>query len=143
MSVIGFVRSAGARLFGLGKSEPEALKEQVEAMGMDNKNLDISFDDGKVSVNGSVADQAEKERLLLVLGNVEGVESVDDRISVRSNAEPASAFHTVVRGDTLGAIAQKHYGKANLYPKIYEANRPMLENPDKIYPGQVLRIPPN
>ena len=143
MSVIGFVRSAGARLFGLGKPEPDALKDQVEAMGMDNKELDISFDDGKVSVNGSVADQAERERLLLVLGNVEGVESVDDHISVRSSGDPVSTFHTVVRGDTLGAIALKVYGKANLYPKIYEANRPMLENPDKIYPGQVLRIPPN
>ena len=49
--------------------------------------------------------------------------------------------HVVERGDTLSAIAQKHYGKASLYMKIFEANRDQLKNPDHIEVGQKLRIP--
>jgi nucleoid-associated protein YgaU len=52
-----------------------------------------------------------------------------------------SQYHTVVRGDTLSAIAKTHYGNAGAYMKTFEANRPMLGHPDKIYPGQLLRIP--
>jgi nucleoid-associated protein YgaU len=59
-------------------------------------------------------------------------------------AEPAdeSQYHLVSRGDTLSAIAKQFYGNANAYMQIFEANKPMLSHPDKIYPGQVLRIPP-
>jgi LysM repeat protein len=74
-------------------------------------------------------------------GNVEGVARVDDRLEV-TTPQPESRYYTVVRGDTLSKIAKDHYGNANQYPKIFEANKPMLKDPDKIYPGQVLRIPP-
>ena len=47
----------------------------------------------------------------------------------------------MVSGDSLSKIAKEHYGNAMKYPVIFEANKPMLEHPDKIYPGQVLRIP--
>ena len=72
---------------------------------------------------------------------LEGVEAVDNRLEV-VNPEPAATFYTVVRGDTLSKIAKEHYGNAMKYPVIFEANKPMLKHPDKIYPGQVLRIPP-
>jgi len=52
-----------------------------------------------------------------------------------------SHFHTVVVGETLSDISEKYYGDRVLYIEIFEANKPMLEDPDKIYPGQVLRIP--
>jgi nucleoid-associated protein YgaU len=54
----------------------------------------------------------------------------------------SSRTYTVEKGDTLSGIAKKMYGNANKYPQIFEANKPMLKDPDKIYPGQVLRIPP-
>ena len=90
---------------------------------------------------GCAADQATKEKIILSAGNVDGVLGVYDDLSVTAS-EPESQYHTVVRGDTLSAIAKKFYGNANAYPKIFEANKPMLKHPDKIYPGQVLRIPP-
>ena len=65
----------------------------------------------------------------------------DRRHFVREAAPPAQ-YHTVVKGDTLSAIAKKYYGDASKYPEIFEANKPMLKHPDKIYPGQSLRIPP-
>ncbi|HZT54972.1 MAG TPA: peptidoglycan-binding protein LysM, partial [Burkholderiaceae bacterium] len=104
--------------------------------------LDVAFDGatGTVSVAGEAADQATKEKVILCCGNVAGVTQVDDAMTVAEPAD-ASRWYTVVRGDTLSAIAKSQYGNANEYPKIFEANKPMLSSPDKIYPGQVLRIP--
>lgn len=65
---------------------------------------------------------------------------MDDQVKTSAPASE-SQFYTVKAGDTLSAIAKQVYGNANLYNKIFEANKPMLKSPDKIYPGQVLRIP--
>lgn len=141
MSVFNFVKSAGNKLFNRGQSEPDALKSHGESLGLKVSDLDVDFADGKVVAKGRAASQEEREKMLLALGNVEGVEAVDDQIAVEAPADE-STFYTVQRGDTLGAIAQRHYGKASAYMQIFEANRPMLDNPDRIYPGQVLRLPP-
>ena len=90
--------------------------------------------------SGEASSQEEKEKILLALGNVEGVAGVEDSITV-AQAAPEARFVTVKKGDTLSAIAKAEYGNANAYMKIFEANKPMLSHPDKIYPGQVLRIP--
>ena len=95
---------------------------------------------GSVTVSGVAPDQATKEKIVLCCGNVHGVAQVNDMLTVSKPADE-SQYHTVVRGDTLSAIAKKFYGNANAYPKIFEANKPMLGHPDKIYPGQLLRIP--
>ena len=87
------------------------------------------------------ADQQTKEKILLCCGNVAGVAKVNDELRVAEPADEAK-YYTVVKGDTLSKIAKEFYGNANAYPKIFEANKPMLSHPDKIYPGQTLRIPP-
>jgi len=92
-------------------------------------------------VQGMAATQEIKEKILLCCGNVDGVEHVQDQMGV-IEAEAAPQFYTVVRGDTLSKISKEFYGNANLYMRIFEANKPMLSHPDKIYPGQMLRIPP-
>ena len=76
----------------------------------------------------------------MLVGNVEGVGRVDDQLQT-AQPEPEATFYTVKSGDTLSKIAREHYGNANQYPKIFEANKPLLKDPDEIYPGQVLRIP--
>ena len=76
----------------------------------------------------------------MVVGNSNGIATVDDQMTVERE-EPVAQFHTVASGDTLGKIAKTYYGNAMKYPVIFEANKPMLTHPDKIYPGQVLRIP--
>ena len=85
-------------------------------------------------------DQATKEKVVLVVGNSNGIATVDDQMTVE-HVEPEAQFHTVAGGDTLGKIAKNFYGNAMKYPEIFEANKPMLKSPDLIYPGQVLRIP--
>lgn len=139
MGLWNFVKKSGKSLFGGGddaKPDAETLKKEVEDLGLDASGLDISVDGDKVKVAGMGVSQAIREKVVLAVGNVSGVASVEDD----GEAED-TVFHTVERGDTLSAIAKKTLGNANRYMEIFEANKPMLKDPDKIYPGQVLRIP--
>lgn len=92
------------------------------------------------TIKGQVKSQADKEKIILAVGNVDHVAQVDDQMTVAEPA-PQSQFYTVQSGDNLSKIAKQYYGDANQYNKIFEANRPLLKNADDIYPGQVLRIP--
>lgn len=144
MGVWSFVKDAGKSLFG-GKAEAadapqeEVLKQEVKNLGLDTTGMDIKIgEDGKVVVSGTAVSQEMKEKVILAVGNVEGVGEVQDDVP---DAGAAPVFHEVKKGDTLSAIAKKTLGNANRYNEIFEANRPMLSHPDKIYPGQMLRIP--
>jgi nucleoid-associated protein YgaU len=158
MGLLSFIKEAGEKLFGgdAGAAEAkapananananaaEAIKKYITTLNIAPSDLAVAFDGATsvVTVSGTAPDQATKEKILLAAGNVRGVERVDDRLSV-TKSEPEARFHTVARGDTLSAIAKTYYGDANKYNAIFEANKPMLTHPDKIYPGQVLRIPP-
>lgn len=143
MGMFDFIKSAG-RMLGIGDDEApseEALKKEVADLGLDASDLDIKVEGDTVKVSGTATSQENREKLVLALGNVNGVAKVEEEISAPA-AEPPAVFYTVVKGDTLSAIAKAHYGNANKYHAIFEANKPMLKDPDKIYPGQVLRIPP-
>lgn len=153
MGLLEFVKSAGEKLFGIGSDSAEAKRAQTEAaltklvtdLGFGVKGFRVAFDDGTVRVTGEATTQEDREKIVLVLGNVAGVEKVEDSMTVAvppKPEEPPAVMHTVKSGDTLSKIAKDHYGDATKYPVIFEANKPMLSHPDKIYPGQVLRIPP-
>lgn len=118
------------------------LEDYVRKMGLEVEGLDVRFDDGLATVSGTAADQGVREKVILAIGNTEGVAQVHDEITVAEAAPaPESEMYVVVSGDTLGKIAKAYYGDAGKYPVIFEANRPLLTDPDRIYPGQVLRIP--
>jgi len=141
--MIPFVKAAGkamGSIFG-GKDADEKLKKEVEDYGLNTEGVDINVgEDGVVTVKGEAVSQEMKEKIILAVGNVEGVGGVKDEAGAGIGGRE-SQFHTVVSGDTLSAISKKYYGTWKLYPEIFEANKPMLSDPDKIYPGQVLRIP--
>ena len=164
MGMFSFIKDAGEKLFGIGeakaadvvakkdptpvnvdaanKAAANAIAGYVAKMNLSAKDLDIGFDgaSGTVIVQGTADTQETKEKILLCCGNVAGVEHVQDQLGVvEAAAEPQ--FYTVVSGDTLSKIAKEFYGNANAYMGIFEANKPMLSHPDKIYPGQMLRIP--
>jgi len=163
MSLISFLKDAGEKLFGgssasaapapasapsqdvaaLNDTAGAAIEKYISTQGLSAKDLDVKFDgaSGTVKVSGEAPDQATREKIVLCCGNVRGVSQVEDGMTV-AQAAPEATYHTVEKGDTLSAISKKAYGNANLYMKIFEANKPMLSDPDKIYPGQVLRIPP-
>lgn len=119
----------------------DLLADIVKSLGISIKDLSVNLIDDVVIVSGVAHSQSDKEKIVLSLGNVEGVSAVDDRISVEI-IEPAAVFYEVKSGDSLSKIAKAHYSDANKYMEIFEANKPLLKDPNKIYPGQVLRIPP-
>lgn len=135
--------AAKARLDELNRTAGEAIEAYINTQGLPVTGLTVTFDgaSGVATVFGVAGDQASKERILLCCGNVTGVSQVNDMLSV-DRSEPEATFYTVVPGDNLSKIAKAHYGDANKYLLIFDANKPMLSHPDKIYPGQVLRIPP-
>ena len=118
----------------------DALKKEVADLGLKTEGLEVTVEGDTVKLKGRAPSQAEKEKLILAVGNVAGVAKVEEAMET---PEPATkpVLHTVAKGDTLWKIAEKHLGKGARYTEIFEANRPMLSDPDKIYPGQVLRIP--
>lgn len=160
MGLFSFLKNAGAKLFNKAEEaakkesttpevSPEVLKKQkivqlkgvIDSLGLKVEGLQVDLDGDTVRVSGKVDSQAEREKVILALGNVEGVAAVDDSLTVEK-PEPEAQFYEVKRGDTLSKIAKQYYGNAMKYPVIFEANKPMLKDPDLIYPGQVLRIPP-
>ncbi|HSK80766.1 MAG TPA: peptidoglycan-binding protein LysM [Thermoanaerobaculia bacterium] len=118
-----------------------ALVKLVNDMGLKVNDLGVRADGDKVTLTGTVASQADREKIVLLVGNTEGTGSVDDQLKVEK-PEPEGQYYEVKSGDSLSKIAKQFYGNANKYPVIFEANKPMLKDPDEIYPGQKLRIPP-
>ncbi|WP_415766163.1 peptidoglycan-binding protein LysM [Pseudomonas sp. ZB1P45] len=145
MSIFSFVKEAGEKLIDLltpgNANASEQLKEHIAKVGLGNPNVQATVNGDTVTVTGEVASQEEKEKILLAVGNIAGIGSVDDQITVTGPVAQAARFVTVKKGDTLSAIAKAEYNDANKYQKIFEANKPLLSHPDKIYTGQVLRIP--
>ncbi|SFB19418.1 LysM domain-containing protein [Flavobacterium swingsii] len=151
MGLFSFIKGAGKKLFGAKEEaapaeeksqlKASALLAHVQALGLAFKTLKVSvMADESVVVSGEVDQQADSEKIVLALGNVDGVETVDNQMTVAIPA-PEARYHTVVEGDWLSKIAKTYYDDATKYDVIFEANKPMLADPDEIYPGQVLRIP--
>jgi nucleoid-associated protein YgaU len=144
MGLIDFVKEAGAKLFGGGGPSPEEkaaiLQDNIAKLGLEVENLRVDVRDDVATISGTTSSQELREKIVLAAGNTEGIARVDDRLVVEK-PEPPARYYTVVKGDTLSKIAREFYGEAKKYPTIFEANKPMLKDPDLIYPGQVLRIP--
>ena len=140
MGLFDFVKNAGKSLFGSSDANAaEAIAKEVGDPTLADK-IKVEVDGENVKISGDIPDQATKEKLILAAGNVEGVSKVEEDLTT-AQTEPEASFHTVEKGDTLWAIAEKSYGNGSKYMAIFEANKPMLSDPDKIYPGQKLRIP--
>lgn len=135
-----FVKGSGKKLFG-GDDEPAldggALQDEIKELGLDATGMEITVDADTVKVSSEAASQEIKEKIILAVGNVSSVASVED--SVPSAGE--HVFHTVEKGDTLWTVFSKNLGNGARYEEIFEANKPMPSHPDKIYLSQVLRIP--
>ena len=166
MGIFDFVKSVGKKL-GIGDDEPPAadkLKKELDSYNLGTEKVDVEVQGDKVVLKGVVKDQSIFEKAVIAVGNTLGISKVEagelkivapesglkldgnvDMTSLVKASTPAKepVFYTVKKGDNLSKISEKHYGKgkASKYTVIFEANRPMLTHPDKIYPGQVLRIP--
>ena len=149
MGLFDFAKSVGKKLgFGGDEEEPkvEELKKELDSHGLGTEKVEIEVVGDKAVLKGKVSDQATLEKAIVAVGNTLGVSKVETAIEVEEaedKAEKAPVFYTVKKGDNLWKIAEAQYGKGKgaKHTLIFEANKPMLTHPDKIYPGQVLRIP--
>ena len=163
MGLFNFIKNAGKKLGIGGSDEPDAseIKKELESHKLGTDKVDVELDGDKVVLKGVVEDQSIFEKVVVAVGNTLGISKVeaselkvvvpDSGLSLAATdmnelikaSQPAKEpkFHTVEKGDTLWAVSEKAYGNGKHYNVIFEANRPMLSHPDKIYPGQVLRIP--
>ncbi len=147
MGIFDFGKSVGEALFGSNETdnkEREAkIQTYVKSLDLKVEDLETDVDGSNVSIKGTCPSPADREKLILAVGNVEGIEKVDDKIEVEKKVESQSepTFYTVKSGDTLSKISQKYYDDPAKYDVIFQANRPMLKDPNEIYPGQALRIP--
>lgn len=156
MGLFDFVQNAGEKIFGSDEKKedvttvsPERINElrqqritkMIKESGLEIDNLSVVADDELVTLKGDVKSQSDSEKATLIAGNQFGISKVDNQLKADTD-EAEATFYTVKSGDTLSAIAKDHYGSANKYMAIFKANEPMLKDPNKIYPGQVLRLPP-
>lgn len=146
MGLFDFVKDVGRQIFDTDAEAADNIKQHLEVRTHGISNLDVTFDDGIVTLCGDCANPAVREQAILIAGNVQGVEKIvadDLRAPEPTPEEPEekAEVYEIVSGDTLGAIAKRYYGKASLYTRIFEANRDIIDDPNKIYPGQKIRIP--
>ncbi len=150
MGIFSFIKDAGEKVLGNGNDD-EAIKAEIEKSLGDEaiSGLVVEVNDGVVTLAGVAKDNDTREKAILIAGNIEGVESVnaDQLVSpeiIEANNQrdiPEPKFYTIEEGDTLWKIAQDTLGDGNKYEKIVEANLEVIKDPDKIYPGQTIRIP--
>ncbi|WP_207468768.1 peptidoglycan-binding protein LysM [Paracoccus fontiphilus] len=166
MAIWDFVKDAGKSVFGKAEAaeakapaaapaqapaaakpaqDPEttrkvaALKAELKALNLDKDDVHLTLRGGDtVKIESKGADRETLEKLVLAVGNIEGIAKVEADLP---SDDKAPVFHTVKKGETLSEIAKAYLGSASKYNAIFEANRPMLSDPDRIYPGQTLRIP--
>lgn len=161
MDLLGFAKDIGRRIFNKDEEAAEKIKELIEQNNPGVENLEVDYERGIVSLAGECASSAALQKCVLLAGNVQGVVDVyANKMTVKPTAAaaaPASKegaapkaaaekeekveFYEIRSGDTLSKIAKKYYGDAMKYPRIFEANREVIQDPDKIYPGQRIRIP--
>lgn len=145
MGLFDFVKEAGEglldKLTGSEAEDSKAVQGRVQDLGIGVEGLRVKVEGDRAVLQGKARDQAEAERAIVATGNIPGIAQVDDQLEVAEPSKP-SEYYKVKSGDSLSKIAKQFYGDARKYPQIFEANKPMLKDPDKIYPGQVLRIPP-
>lgn len=141
MGLFAFAKNIGKKLFGKNDDPAEKIKAHIEEDNPGMDGLQVVYEEGKVVLSGNASSAEAMEKAILMAGNIDGVEEVD----VSAISAPAAVveveYYTIQKGDSLSKIAKNFYGNAMEYPKLFEANREVIKDPDLIYPGQVIRIP--
>jgi len=142
MGLFDFAKDLGKKLFGSDDDPAQKIEESIAAANPGVDDLGVKFEDGVVHLSGRAASAEAMEKAVLMAGNVKGVTEVKIDGMDAPAPEPEVEYYTIVSGDTLSKIAKERYGNAMDYPKIFDANREVIKDPDLIYPGQKIRIPP-
>ncbi|MBN2701945.1 MAG: peptidoglycan-binding protein LysM [Methylothermaceae bacterium] len=146
MGLLDFVKDVGHNLFTSDAEAAEKIKQHIEANNPGIENLEVRYQDGSAFLKGRASSFQAVEKAILLAGNVRGVSNVMNELELAESPEAQEQpeqveYYVIQKGDTLSLIAQRYYGDPMLYPKLFEANREVIQDPDKIFPGQKIRIP--
>lgn len=141
MGLFDFVANIGKKIFGSEAEASDKIKGYLEGDNPGVNDFQVTVKDGVATISGEAASAEAKEKAVLMVGNLQGVSQVNAANLKAPETAGKVEYYVIKSGDTLSAIAQKFYGKASAYPRIFEANREVIKNPDLIYPGQKIRIP--
>jgi phage tail protein X len=161
MDLFGFVKDVGRRLFNKDEEAAGKIKEHILASNPGVEDLEVSFERGIVGLKGRCTRPDAFQKCILMAGNVQGVIDVyatglTPFVAPKPEAVPVGGphqhahvtpvesreeYYVIERGDTLSHIARRYYGKASSWPRLFEANREVIQDPDKIFPGQKIRVP--
>jgi nucleoid-associated protein YgaU len=141
MGLVDFVTNIGEKIFGTEAEASDKIKGYLEGDNPGVNDFQVTVKDGVATISGEASSADAKEKAILMVGNLQGVKAVQADNLTAPAASGKVEYYVIKSGDTLSAIAQKFYGKGSAYPRIFEANREVIKNPDLIYPGQKIRIP--
>lgn len=141
MGLLSFAKNIGKKLFKKEDEAPVAIKAHVEEDNPGISDLEVAINNGIVTLSGNAQSAEALEKAVLIAGNVSGVSEVKFDNVMAPETTVKVEYYEIVSGDTLSAIAKKFYGKSSNYPKIFEANKEVIKDPNKIYVGQKIRIP--
>ncbi|MEE9310097.1 MAG: peptidoglycan-binding protein LysM [Cocleimonas sp.] len=141
LGLFSFAKSIGKKIFGSEDEAPEKIKAHIEEDNPGISNLEIEVNDGVATIKGETDDPSAYEKAVLMAGNIFGISEVNADEFVAPEQPIEVQFYEIAKGDSLWKIAKKFYGNGNDYPKIFEANKEVIKDPDLIYPGQKIRIP--
>jgi nucleoid-associated protein YgaU len=141
MGLFDFVTNIGKKIFPNEAEASDKIKDYFESDNPGVNDFQVTVKDGVATISGEAASAEAKEKAILMVGNLQGVKEVQADSLTAPTATVKVEYYIIKSGDTLSAIAQKFYGKGSEYPRIFEANREIIKNPDLIYPGQKIRIP--
>jgi len=145
VGLFDFAKDVGRKIFDTDAEAADNIRELLNVRLAGVKNLDVKYDDGVATLCGDCPDEGTRNRAVLITGDVQGVQKVvaDDLSYPEPPPEekPKFEIYEISSGDTLGGIAKKFYGDASRYTRIHEANKDLIADPNKIYPGQKIQIP--
>jgi nucleoid-associated protein YgaU len=144
MGLFDFARNIGKKLFGKEDEAPAAIKQHIEEDNPGVSNLQVQVKDGVATLTGQAQSAEALEKAVLMTGNALGIEKVQaDQMNIADGSKVGGddEFYVIQKGDTLWKIAEKAYGDGSKYNRIVEVNREVIRDPNKIFPGQKIRIP--
>ena len=145
MGLLDFAKDIGRQLFDTNAEAADNIRQHLAIKVTGIENLDVQFDDGVATLCGECVNEPTRNTAILIAGDVKGVDTiVADKLTFPAPKEEEKEkveYYEIVSGDTLGAIAKRYYGSASKYTRIHEANKELIPDPNKIYPGQKIKIP--
>ena len=149
MGLFDFAKEIGTKLFSSDADAAAKITEYISANNPGIDDLSVIFKDGTATIIGVTQSTEAAQKAILMAGNVEGVQEVVPKIQIDDVEDDIETvlesgnveYYVIQSGDSLSTIAKKYYQNAMEYPRIFEANREVIKDPDLIYPGQKIRIP--